>query len=81
MGFVKKKGSKLYDWLDHIYTLCLYILQTAENMSRPSERDPEKEWLEKLFGECEDEFCETFGVYDGKFKLFLMLNSIFTFNL
>uniref|UniRef100_A0A3B4UZZ1 NF-kappa-B inhibitor-like protein 1 n=1 Tax=Seriola dumerili TaxID=41447 RepID=A0A3B4UZZ1_SERDU len=29
-----------------------------------TEVDPEKEWLEKLFGECEDEFCETFGVYD-----------------
>lgn len=40
-------------------------------MSRPSEADPEKEWLEKLFGECEDEFCETFGVYDGNFKLIL----------
>ncbi|XP_040054365.2 NF-kappa-B inhibitor-like protein 1 isoform X1 [Gasterosteus aculeatus] len=39
--------------------------ETAENMSRPSERDPEKEWMEKLFGECEDEFCETFGVYDA----------------
>lgn len=34
-------------------------------MSRPSEKDPEKEWMEKLFGECEDEFCETFGVYDA----------------
>uniref|UniRef100_A0A8D3DKL3 NF-kappa-B inhibitor-like protein 1 n=1 Tax=Scophthalmus maximus TaxID=52904 RepID=A0A8D3DKL3_SCOMX len=33
---------------------------------RPAEMDPEKEWQEKLFGECEDEFCETFGVYDGK---------------
>ncbi|XP_029301307.1 NF-kappa-B inhibitor-like protein 1 [Cottoperca gobio] len=39
--------------------------KTAENMSRPSEGDPEKEWMEKLFGECEDEFCETFGVYDA----------------
>ncbi|KAI3362369.1 hypothetical protein L3Q82_012671 [Scortum barcoo] len=38
--------------------------QTVGNMSRPSEADPEKEWMEKLFGECEDEFCETFGVYD-----------------
>ncbi|KAK9532633.1 hypothetical protein VZT92_010008 [Zoarces viviparus] len=39
--------------------------KTAENMSRPSEKDPEKEWMEKLFGECEDEFCDTFGVYDA----------------
>ena len=66
----EKNRSKLFDLseqvLEHIYTKCLYILQTAGNMSRPSERDPEKEWLEKLFGECEDEFCETFGVYDGK---------------
>lgn len=30
--------------------------------------DPEKEWMEKLFDECEDEFCESFGVYDGKSK-------------
>ncbi|KAM8872126.1 NF-kappa-B inhibitor-like protein 1 [Synchiropus picturatus] len=34
------------------------------NTSRSPEVDPEKEWMEKLFGECEDEFCETFGVYD-----------------
>ncbi|XP_049460497.1 NF-kappa-B inhibitor-like protein 1 isoform X2 [Epinephelus fuscoguttatus] len=39
--------------------------ETAENMSRPSERDTEKEWMEKLFDECEDEFFETFGVYDA----------------
>uniref|UniRef100_A0A665UG72 NF-kappa-B inhibitor-like protein 1 n=1 Tax=Echeneis naucrates TaxID=173247 RepID=A0A665UG72_ECHNA len=35
-------------------------------LNHPPERDPEKEWLEKLFGECEDEFFESFGVYDGK---------------
>uniref|UniRef100_UPI0037E8F1F2 NF-kappa-B inhibitor-like protein 1 n=1 Tax=Semicossyphus pulcher TaxID=241346 RepID=UPI0037E8F1F2 len=39
--------------------------ESAGNMSRPSETDPEKEWMEKLFGECEDEFSETFGVYDA----------------
>ncbi|XP_077593537.1 NF-kappa-B inhibitor-like protein 1 isoform X2 [Stigmatopora nigra] len=33
--------------------------------SNPSQADPEKDWLEKLFGECEDEFYETFGVYDA----------------
>lgn len=38
-------------------------------MSRPSAVDPEKQWLDKLFDECEDEFCETFGVYDGKLIL------------
>jgi len=26
---------------------------------------PEDEWREKLFGECDDEFFESFGVYDG----------------
>lgn len=30
--------------------------------------DPEKEWMDKVFGECLDEFCESFGVYDGKSK-------------
>ncbi|KAK5852142.1 hypothetical protein PBY51_023638 [Eleginops maclovinus] len=35
--------------------------KTAENMSRPSETDPQKEWMEKLFGECVDEFYETFA--------------------
>ncbi|KAK1884029.1 NF-kappa-B inhibitor-like protein 1 [Dissostichus eleginoides] len=39
--------------------------KAAENMSRPSEKDPQKEWIEKLFGECVDEFHETFGVYDA----------------
>ncbi|XP_077478469.1 NF-kappa-B inhibitor-like protein 1 isoform X2 [Stigmatopora argus] len=33
--------------------------------SNPSQADPEKDWLEKLFGECEDEFYETLGVYDA----------------
>ncbi|KAF3849159.1 hypothetical protein F7725_015656 [Dissostichus mawsoni] len=36
--------------------------KAAENMSRPSEKDPQKEWIEKLFGECVDEFHETFGL-------------------
>ncbi|XP_057674132.1 NF-kappa-B inhibitor-like protein 1 isoform X1 [Corythoichthys intestinalis] len=35
--------------------------------SGPSRADPEKDWLEKLFGECEDEFYETFGVYDDDY--------------
>ncbi|XP_069020504.1 NF-kappa-B inhibitor-like protein 1 [Embiotoca jacksoni] len=39
--------------------------ETAGNMSRPGTTNPEKEWVEKLFGECEDEFSETFGVYDA----------------
>ncbi|KAM4528084.1 NF-kappa-B inhibitor-like protein 1 [Odontesthes bonariensis] len=39
--------------------------ETADNMSHQPGADPEKEWVEKLFGECEDEFCETFGAYDA----------------
>lgn len=35
-------------------------------MSRPSVADTEEEWTEKIFNECEDEFYESFGVYDGK---------------
>lgn len=35
-------------------------------MSRPSVANPAKEWIEKLFDECEDEFYESYGVYDGK---------------
>ncbi|KAM6902440.1 LOW QUALITY PROTEIN: NF-kappa-B inhibitor-like protein 1 [Xenentodon cancila] len=39
--------------------------KTADKTNHPADADPEKEWLEKLFGECEDEFCESFGVYDA----------------
>ncbi|KAK2819100.1 hypothetical protein Q5P01_024661 [Channa striata] len=45
----------LLNWMKHT--------KTAENMSQPPETDAEKEWLEKLFGEFEDEFCETFERY------------------
>uniref|UniRef100_A0A8C1KTF3 NF-kappa-B inhibitor-like protein 1 n=1 Tax=Cyprinus carpio TaxID=7962 RepID=A0A8C1KTF3_CYPCA len=33
-----------------------------------SHADPEKQWREKLLGECQDEFFETFGQYDGKLE-------------
>ncbi|KAG9263356.1 NF-kappa-B inhibitor-like protein 1 [Astyanax mexicanus] len=33
----------------------------------PQPADPEREWREKLFGECQDEFFETFGQYDDDF--------------
>ncbi|XP_053331812.1 NF-kappa-B inhibitor-like protein 1 [Clarias gariepinus] len=33
----------------------------------PQPSDPEKEWREKLLGECQDEFFETFGQYDDDF--------------
>lgn len=35
---------------------------------RRSSIDPEKEWMDKVFDECMDEFSESFGVYDGKSK-------------
>ncbi|XP_028680834.2 NF-kappa-B inhibitor-like protein 1 [Erpetoichthys calabaricus] len=31
-------------------------------------RDPEREWREKLLGECEEELFETFGQYDRDFS-------------
>ncbi|KAM9735126.1 NF-kappa-B inhibitor-like protein 1 [Menidia menidia] len=37
----------------------------APKVSHQPAADPEKAWIEKLFGECEDEFCDTFGVYDA----------------
>ena len=55
----------------YLYIFSLYSSQRAVNPSRPPEADPEKEWVEKLFGECEDEFSEVFGVYDGKTHLLL----------
>ncbi|XP_053500566.1 NF-kappa-B inhibitor-like protein 1 isoform X1 [Ictalurus furcatus] len=33
----------------------------------PRRSDPEQEWREKLLGECQDEFFETFGQYDDDF--------------
>lgn len=39
--------------------------EVTENVGRPRGADPEKKWLEKLFDECNDEFCETFGLYDA----------------
>lgn len=59
-----------------IYSCCFRLvtdfflhcsLQPAENMRRSS-IDPEKEWMDKVFDECMDEFSESFGVYDGKAK-------------
>lgn len=47
-------------------------------MSGPSVGNPEKEWMEKIFDECEDEFYESFGVYDGKNILHAL---IFSFHL
>uniref|UniRef100_A0A8C5HAJ1 NF-kappa-B inhibitor-like protein 1 n=1 Tax=Gouania willdenowi TaxID=441366 RepID=A0A8C5HAJ1_GOUWI len=38
--------------------------QSTETMSRPCKAETERDWEEKLFDECEDEFYETFGVYD-----------------
>lgn len=48
-------------------------------MSGPSVGDPEKEWMEKIFDECEDEFYESFGVYDGKNILHALISFIISF--
>ncbi|XP_041666315.1 NF-kappa-B inhibitor-like protein 1 [Cheilinus undulatus] len=41
---------------------------SSSSESDPDEADPEKEWLNKLFDECEDEFNEAFGAYDDYFS-------------
>lgn len=48
----------------------------------PRRSDPEQEWREKLLGECQDEFFETFGQYDDgttrqNFYFMLSLNVFF----
>ncbi|KAF7665370.1 hypothetical protein LDENG_00145200 [Lucifuga dentata] len=47
----------LLQWMRHT--------EPAANPNSSSEVNLEKEWMEKLFGECEDEFFESFGVYDA----------------
>lgn len=47
----------LLNWMQHS--------EPSANTSRRSDMNPEKEWMEKLFDECEDEFFESFGVYDA----------------
>ncbi|XP_077353165.1 NF-kappa-B inhibitor-like protein 1 [Festucalex cinctus] len=37
----------------------------GQGTSSQSQDDMERDWMDKLFGECMDEFCETFGVYDA----------------
>lgn len=55
----------------YVVKSCCHVFKPSANTSRRAEIDPEKEWAEKLFGECEDEFFETFGVYDGKVDFWL----------
>lgn len=57
---------------DHFF----HFSQTGQNMDRPRETNQEKEWLEKLFGECEDEFFETFGAYDGKLLIYFLIQNL-----
>ncbi|XP_028845890.1 NF-kappa-B inhibitor-like protein 1 [Denticeps clupeoides] len=42
---------------------------SAAGEDSPFETDAEREWREKLLGECQDEFTETFGRYDDDFLL------------
>lgn len=46
----------------------LIELKQGNVKNKSSHVDPEKQWKEKLLGECQDEFFETFGQYDGKFE-------------
>ncbi|XP_016110951.1 NF-kappa-B inhibitor-like protein 1 [Sinocyclocheilus grahami] len=39
-------------------------LEIHGNVKNESYVDPEQQWREKLLGECQDEFFETFGQYD-----------------
>ncbi|CAL8386992.1 unnamed protein product [Boreogadus saida] len=39
--------------------------QPRPSKSQQPVADPEKEWREKLFGECENDFYESFGVYEA----------------
>ncbi|KAJ8408594.1 hypothetical protein AAFF_G00252290 [Aldrovandia affinis] len=50
------------------------LLQWMREVQEPPAKDssstaanPEREWRDKLFGECQDEFFETFGQYDEDF--------------
>ncbi len=44
------------------------FLKQGNVKNKSSHVDPEKQWREKLLGECQEEFFETFGQYDGKFE-------------
>ncbi len=44
------------------------FLKQGNVKNTSSHVDPEKQWREKLLGECQEEFFETFGQYDGKFE-------------
>ncbi|CAL8277674.1 unnamed protein product [Merluccius merluccius] len=45
--------------------LLQWVKEEQPSVSQQPVVDPEKVWREKLFGECEDEFFESFGVYDA----------------
>ncbi|XP_061554225.1 NF-kappa-B inhibitor-like protein 1 [Phycodurus eques] len=42
-----------------------HLEPSGQGASSTSQADMERDWIEKLFGECQDEFSETFGVYDA----------------
>lgn len=59
--------------LVHLY-LCVSVQNRSPRADAPRRSDPEQEWREKLLGECQDEFFETFGQYDdGKVVKFNIL--------
>lgn len=44
--------------------LCGSAQRVGLGADAPRRSDPEQDWREKLLGECQDEFFETFGQYD-----------------
>lgn len=58
----------------HLYAILLMFQKPTTNSSTSYDNDPEKDWRDKLFDECQDEFFETFGQYDGKGAGFSLLN-------
>lgn len=54
--------------------LCGSVQKWGPAADAPQRSDPEQEWREKLLGECQDEFSETFGQYDdGKVMMVKMI--------
>ncbi|XP_018600695.2 NF-kappa-B inhibitor-like protein 1 [Scleropages formosus] len=64
MDVANKAGVTPRDLLRWMRTEQLSDLQPEGS---PEQNDAESQWREKLFGECQDEFCETFGQYDDDF--------------
>lgn len=51
-------------------SVCGSVQKWTPRADAPRRSDPEDLWREKLLGECQDEFFETFGQYDDDGKIF-----------